>query len=92
MMGRRRYKIIQQAAPHFVTLTVLHWIPAFTRPQPVDIILNSLRFLMVEGEKRIKMIMLIRFGKRCTPPDIMLHGKMMRQKIDYIYHHPVQRG
>ncbi|PKG40274.1 REP-associated tyrosine transposase [Psychromonas sp. Urea-02u-13] len=48
-MGRSRYKIIQQDAPHFVTLTVLHWIPVFTRPQTVDIILNSLRFLMAEG-------------------------------------------
>ncbi|WP_198552774.1 hypothetical protein [Psychromonas sp. Urea-02u-13] len=27
----------------------MHWIPVFTRPQTVDIILNSLRFLMAEG-------------------------------------------
>jgi len=48
-MGRSRYKITQQNAPHFVTLTVLHWIPVFTRPATVDIILDSLRFLMTEG-------------------------------------------
>ena len=50
-MGRSRYKIIQQDAPHFVTLTVLHWIPVFTRPATVDIVLDSLRFLMAEGLK-----------------------------------------
>ena len=50
-MGRSRYNIVQQDAPHFVTLTVLHWIPVFTREETVDIILNSLRFLMAEGLK-----------------------------------------
>ena len=50
-MGRSRYKITQTDAPHFVTLTVLHWIPVFTRPQTVDILLESLRFLMKEGLK-----------------------------------------
>jgi len=50
-MGRSRYKISQTDAPHFVTLTVLHWIPVFTRPQTVDILLESLRFLMKEGLK-----------------------------------------
>ncbi|MDG3088238.1 hypothetical protein P7F88_20050 [Vibrio hannami] len=50
-MGRSRYKITQQNAPHFVTLTVLHWIPVFTRPQTVDILLESLAFLMKDGLK-----------------------------------------
>ncbi|MFT5705906.1 MAG: putative transposase, partial [Oceanospirillaceae bacterium] len=50
-MGRSRYTIVQQDVPHFVTLTVLHWIPVFTRPQSVEIIFDSLRFLMTEGLK-----------------------------------------
>ena len=50
-MGRSRYKIFVQDAPHFVTLTVLHWIPVFTRPQTVEIIFDSLRFLMNDGLK-----------------------------------------
>jgi len=50
-MGRSRYKITQVDATHFVTLTVLHWIPVFTRPQTVDILLESLRFLMKDGLK-----------------------------------------
>lgn len=48
-MGRSRYKIIDPKLPHFVTCTVLHWIPVFTRPATVEILLDSLRFLMKEG-------------------------------------------
>jgi len=48
-MGRSRYKIIDPKLPHFVTCTVLHWIPVFTRPATVDILLDSLRFLMTES-------------------------------------------
>ncbi|WP_019617038.1 REP-associated tyrosine transposase [Psychromonas ossibalaenae] len=50
-MGRSRYKITQIDAPHFITLTELHWIPVFTRPETVEIIFDSLRFLMREGLK-----------------------------------------
>jgi putative transposase len=48
-MGRSRYKIIEPQQPHFVTLTVLHWIPIFTRPATVEILLDSLRFLVRDG-------------------------------------------
>ncbi|MBV4396080.1 hypothetical protein KU392_02265 [Advenella alkanexedens] len=48
-MGRSRYKITEPQQPHFVTLTVLHWIPVFTRPDTVNILLDSLRFLHKEG-------------------------------------------
>ncbi|WP_028862796.1 REP-associated tyrosine transposase [Psychromonas aquimarina] len=50
-MGRSRYKITQVDAPHFITLTVLHWIPVFTRPETVEMIFDSLRFLIREGLK-----------------------------------------
>jgi REP element-mobilizing transposase RayT len=50
-MGRSRYKIIDPQQPHFVTLTVLHWIPVFTRPQTVEILLDSLHFLAKDGLK-----------------------------------------
>ncbi|MGI9211617.1 MAG: REP-associated tyrosine transposase [Methylococcaceae bacterium] len=48
-MGRSRYKITEPQQPHFVTLTVLHWIPVFTRPNTVNILLDSLRFLSQDG-------------------------------------------
>lgn len=50
-MGRSRYKIVHPELPHFVTLTVLHWIPLFTRPATVEILLDSLRFLGKGGLK-----------------------------------------
>ena len=48
-MGRSRYKITDVAQPHFITCTVLHWIPIFTRPETVEIILDCLRYLQKEG-------------------------------------------
>ena len=48
-MGRSRYKITNPELPHFVTLTVLHWIPVFTRPETVTILLDALRYLIKEG-------------------------------------------
>ena len=48
-MGRSRYKFIYPDQPHFLTLTVLGWLPIFTRPESVDILLQSFRFLMNDG-------------------------------------------
>ncbi|NOQ37082.1 MAG: transposase [Methylococcaceae bacterium] len=41
-MGRSRYKIIEPKAPHFLTCTILNWIPIFTRPVTVQVILDAL--------------------------------------------------
>ena len=48
-MGRDRYKITDPNQPHFMTCTVLHWIPVFTRPDTVTLVLDSLRYLQAEG-------------------------------------------
>ena len=57
-MGRSRYKFTQPDQPHFMTLTVLHWIPVFTRPATVDILLNSLHHLMQQGLKLYAYVIL----------------------------------
>lgn len=44
-MGRTRYKIYEPTHPHFITCTVLHWIPLFTRTQSVQILIDSLKHL-----------------------------------------------
>ena len=44
-MGRSRYKIFEPTHPHFITCTILHWIPIFTRTQTTDIIFDSLKYL-----------------------------------------------
>jgi putative transposase len=40
-MGRSRYVITEPDKPHFLTCTVLEWLPVFTRPEAVDILLTS---------------------------------------------------
>jgi len=52
-MGRSRYKIYESTHPHFLTLTVLHWIPIFTNKESVEILLDSFRFLQKENNLKI---------------------------------------
>ncbi len=48
-MGRSRYKIVDSSYPYFVTCTILHWIPVFTRPQTVGIVIESLKYLQKDA-------------------------------------------
>jgi len=41
-MGRSRYKIYDEQAPHFLTCTINNWLPVFTRPATAQIILDAL--------------------------------------------------
>jgi REP element-mobilizing transposase RayT len=52
-MGRSRYKIYEPTHPHFITCTVLHWIPIFTRTQTTDIIFDSLKYLQQNDNLQI---------------------------------------
>jgi REP element-mobilizing transposase RayT len=40
-MGRSRYIITEPDRPHFLTCTIVQWLPIFTRPEAVAIVLNS---------------------------------------------------
>ncbi len=52
-MGRSRYKIIDEQAIHFVTCTVLHWIPIFTKIETKQIIIESLQHLQKSDNLKI---------------------------------------
>jgi len=52
-MGRSRYKIYEHTHPHFVTCTVLNWLPIFTRKESVDILLDSLKYLQKEEDLKL---------------------------------------
>ncbi|OHD88380.1 transposase [Sulfuricurvum sp. RIFCSPLOWO2_12_FULL_43_24] len=52
-MGRSRYKIHEPTYPHFVTCTVLHWIPIFTRTESVQILIDSLAHLQQNDNLKI---------------------------------------
>src|SRR5262249_44337765 len=46
-MPRSRYRVLKDFphAPYFLTCTVVGWLPVFTRPESVEIVLSSWRFL-----------------------------------------------
>ncbi len=52
-MGRSRYKIYEPTYPHFVTCTILHWIPIFTNQDSVNIVLNSFKYLQKSDNLKI---------------------------------------
>jgi len=52
-MGRSRYKIYEPTHPHFITCTILHWIPIFTNKDSVDIVINSLKYLQKSDNLKI---------------------------------------
>ena len=52
-MGRSRYKIYETTYPHFITCTILHWIPIFTNKESVGIILESLKYLQKNHNLKI---------------------------------------
>ena len=43
-MARSRYVITEPDKPHFLTCTVMKWLPVFTRPETVNILLESWRY------------------------------------------------
>jgi len=44
-MGISRYKIYEPTHPHFLTCTILHWLPLFTNKESVQIVLDSFKYL-----------------------------------------------
>ena len=52
-MECRRYRIHNETVPHFLTCTILNWIPIFTRPATVQIVLDALRFRQQERDLKV---------------------------------------
>ena len=44
-MARTRYRVFENQSPHFLTCTVVNWLPLFASPPVVDILYTSWRFL-----------------------------------------------
>jgi len=47
-MTRSRYTIYEEAQPHFLTMSIVGWIPLFTNPDIVTELLGSIRFTQNE--------------------------------------------
>ena len=69
-MGRSRYVITEPSRPHFLTCTVLEWLPVFTRPETGQIVLDRWK-----GS--------INSGKTVAQAELILSDDMMREKLDY---------
>lgn len=52
-MGRSRYKVYEPTHPHFITCTILHWIPIFTNQESVQIVLDSLKYLQTNHNLKL---------------------------------------
>jgi putative transposase len=52
-MPRSRYRVMHEQYPHFMTATVNNWLPLFTRPETVNIVLNSWRFLQQNNDFKL---------------------------------------
>jgi REP element-mobilizing transposase RayT len=48
-MSRTRYKIIDQNAVHFLTFSVVNWLPILKESEAKEVIINSLHFLQEKG-------------------------------------------
>lgn len=49
----RKYKIKDQTKPHFISISVVHWIDLFTRPSYSNLLLESLRYCQKNKELKI---------------------------------------
>ncbi|MEM7016074.1 MAG: transposase [Pseudomonadota bacterium] len=47
-MGRSRYRIFNNNAPHFLTCTVVNWLPLFSSPAMTQILFDSFNFLQMQ--------------------------------------------
>ena len=52
-MGKSQYTIYEPSAPHFLTCTIINWIPIFTRLSTVQIILDSWTYL--QNKRNLKL-------------------------------------
>jgi REP element-mobilizing transposase RayT len=52
-MPRSRYKVTDTSSPHFLTATINNWLPLFTRPSAVQIILDSWEYLRKQSDFRL---------------------------------------
>ena len=52
-MSRSRYRIYEDQSPHFLTCTVVNWLPLFSSPPLVNILHASWQFLQTQKRMRI---------------------------------------
>ena len=79
-MGRSRYKIYEPTHPHFVTCTVLHWIPIFTRQQSVQILIDCIKFLQDKDALKVYAYVILENNMHMVVSSDDLHKTMQSFK------------
>ena len=79
-MGRTRYKIYEPTHPHFVTCTVLHWIPIFTRQQSVQILIDCIKFLQDKDALKVYAYVILENHMHMVVSSSDLHKTMQSFK------------
>ena len=52
-MARSRYRFAEHDQPHFLTCTVVEWLPVFTRQEAVNVLFDSWRYLGEHKELKL---------------------------------------
>jgi REP element-mobilizing transposase RayT len=97
-MGRSRYKSLQDDAPHFLTCTLLNWIPLFTRPDTVEIVLDAIRHRQQHLGWRVYGFVVLENHLHIILQTARLREELMRfksftarQLLDYLEAHRIAR-
>jgi REP-associated tyrosine transposase len=93
-MTRTRYRIFETEYPYFLTCTIVGWIPVFTRPEAVEIVLDSWRFLQQQRQFRLYGYVILENHLHliASGPDLANDIKSFkmftaRQIVDLLEHH-----
>ena len=76
-LRRNRYRFGEAPFPHFLTCTVVGWLPVITRPET-----------KVPAQDRSSF----QLWQEGSQPKMIETEVMLRQKLEYIHDNPVKRG
>ncbi len=79
-MPRSRYKIVQAQTPHFLTMTINNWLPVFTRPETVNIIFQSWRYLQHQAGFKLYAYVILENHLHCIAASENLAADVQRFK------------
>ena len=79
-MPRSRYKVVQAQTPHFLTMTINNWLPVFTRPETVNIIFQSWRYLQHQADFKLYAYVILENHLHCVAASENLAADVQRFK------------
>ena len=64
-MGRSRYKICDTSMPHFLTMTIVDWLPIFANPDVAEIVIESLHYIQKKKNAKLYAYVLMENHLHC---------------------------